>query len=108
MESERIATGMDEYVEREEIRRAYEKLTRSYVNGDPYIADWRFDEMIENLHASDVAPVAHGWWKYLRKQNIAVCTNCSFERDLDANFGDDVVLAQTAVQKWMELLTDGC
>lgn len=76
MESERMATGMDEYVEREEIRRAYEKLTRSYVNGDPYIADWRFDEMIENLHASDVAPVVHGRWKYLMKQNIAVCTEC--------------------------------
>lgn len=28
-----------------------------------------------------------GRWKYFHKQNIAVCTNCSFERDLDANFG---------------------
>lgn len=51
-----------EYIEREEIRGAYEKLTRSYVNDDPYIADWRFDEMIENLPASDVAPVRHGRW----------------------------------------------
>ena len=74
MESERMATGMDEYVEREEIRRAYEKLTRSYVNGDPYIADWRFDEMIENLHASDVAPVRHGRW--IDKGEYAVCTEC--------------------------------
>lgn len=65
---------MDEYVEREEIRRAYEKLTRSYVNGDPYIADWRFDEMIENLHASDVAPVRHGRW--IDKGEYAVCTEC--------------------------------
>ena len=48
---------MDEYIKREEIRRAYEKLTRSYVNGNPYIADWRFDEMIEKLPADDVAPV---------------------------------------------------
>ena len=53
---------MDEYIKREEIRRAYEKLTRSYVNGNPYIADWRFDEMIEKLPAADVAPVQHGWW----------------------------------------------
>lgn len=74
MESERMATGMDEYVEREEIRRAYEKLTRSYVNGDPYIADWRFDEMIENLHASDVAPVRHGRW--IDKGEYAVCMEC--------------------------------
>ena len=48
---------MDEYIKREEIRRAYEKLTRSYVNDNPYIADWRFDEMIEKLPADDVAPV---------------------------------------------------
>lgn len=53
---------MDEYIEREEIRRAYEKLTRSYVNGNPYIADWRFDEMIEELPDADVAPVRHAKW----------------------------------------------
>lgn len=53
---------MNEYIKREEIRRAYEKLTRSYVNGNPYIADWRFDEMIEKLPADDVAPVQHGRW----------------------------------------------
>lgn len=34
--------------------------------------------------------VVHGRWKYYHKQNIAVCTNCSFERDLDANFGKAV------------------
>ena len=49
--------GMAEYIEREEIRRAYEKLTRSYVNGDPYIAGWWFDEMIESLPAANVATV---------------------------------------------------
>ena len=35
----------------------------------------------------DVAPVRHGRWRYFHKQNIAVCTECSFERDLDTNFG---------------------
>ena len=34
--------------------------------------------------------VKHGRWKYYHKQNIAVCTNCSFERDLDVNFGKAV------------------
>ena len=34
-----------------------------------------------------VDPVVRGRWKYYHKKNIAVCTNCSFERDLDANFG---------------------
>lgn len=53
---------MAEYIEREKIRESYEKLTRSYVNGNPYIADWRFDEMIESLPASDVDPVRHGRW----------------------------------------------
>lgn len=53
---------MYEYIERKEIRMAYEKLTRSYVNGNPYIEDWRFDEMIEELPAADVTPVLHGRW----------------------------------------------
>lgn len=53
---------MYEYIERKAIHMAYEKLTRSYVNGNPYIADWRFDEMIEELPAADVAPVRHGRW----------------------------------------------
>lgn len=34
--------------------------------------------------------VKHGRWKYYHKQNIAVCTNCSFERNLDADFGKAV------------------
>ena len=38
----------------------------------------------------DAVEVVHGRWKYYHKQNIAVCTNCSFERDLDANFGKAV------------------
>ena len=69
-----MATGMDEYVEREKIRRAYEKLTRSYVNGDPYIADWRFDEMIESLPAADVALVRHGRWE--NKSGLYSCSEC--------------------------------
>ena len=67
---------MDEYIKREEIRRAYEKLTRSYVNGNPYIADWRFDEMIEKLPAIDVAPVRHGQWIYDKKAQRPYCSVC--------------------------------
>ena len=37
--------------------------------------------------AADVRPAVRGRWKYFRKQNKAVCTVCSFERDLDQNFG---------------------
>ena len=38
----------------------------------------------------DAVEVVHGRWKYYHKQNIAVCTNCSFERNLGANFGKAV------------------
>ena len=68
---------MDEYIEREEIRRAYEKLTRSYVNGDPYIADWRFDEMIESLPAADVSSVRHGRWLFVTAGQMTSAWCCS-------------------------------
>ena len=42
---------------------------------------------VEQTPAADVAPVRHAKWKYFHKQNKAVCTNCSFERDLDTDFG---------------------
>lgn len=44
-----------------------------------YLADY----LINN----GVTVQERGSWKYYHKQNKAVCTNCSFERDLDANFG---------------------
>ena len=52
------------------------------------------DQKIEGL-ADDVMYIIdngvtvqeRGNWKYYHKQNKAVCTNCSFKRDLDANFG---------------------
>lgn len=37
--------------------------------------------------AADVRPVVRGQWKCFHKQNKAVCTVCSFERDLYQNFG---------------------
>ena len=42
---------------------------------------------VDKIPAADVAPVRRGRWKYYHKQNKAVCTNCSFERDLSADFG---------------------
>lgn len=46
---------------------------------------------LETEPKSDVDLVKHGKWKYYHKQNKAVCTNCSFERDLDADFGRAIV-----------------
>lgn len=39
---------------------------------------------------SDVALVRYGMWKYYHKQRLAVCTECSFERKLDDDFGEAV------------------
>ena len=90
---------MDEYIKWEEIRRTYEKLARSYMHGEPYIADWKFDEMIEELPAADVVPVRHGQWNdwevfwkecsccRYRTQKINAreyffCPNCGAKMDL--------------------------
>jgi hypothetical protein len=45
---------------------------------------------IARFPTADVVEVKHGRWKYYHKQNIAVCTNCSFERKLDDDFGKAV------------------
>ena len=78
---------MDEYIKREEIRRAYEKLARSYMHGEPYIADWKFDEMIEELPISDVIPVRHGRWE----NGNPICPVCGGDKfkDLDADIWCD-------------------
>ena len=78
---------MDEYIKREEIRRAYEKLARSYMHGEPYIADWKFDEMIEELPAADVVPVRHGRWE----NGNPICPVCGGDKfkDLDADIWCD-------------------
>ena len=78
---------MDEYIKREEIRRAYEKLARSYMHGEPYIADWKFDEMIEELPISDVIPVRHGRWE----NGNPICPVCGGDKfkDLDSDIWCD-------------------
>ena len=80
---------MDEYIKREEL---YEK---AYWHGEHPTVDNLFPDGVDAIDikdvdaipAADVAPVRHGKWRYYHKQNIAVCTECSFERNLDANFG---------------------
>lgn len=78
---------MDEYIKREEIRRLYEKLARSYMHGEPYIADWKFDEMIEELPTADVAPMRHGQWE----NGNPICPVCGGDKfkDLDADIWCD-------------------
>ena len=47
-------------------------------------------QIVYAMRTVDAVEVVHGRWKYYHKQNKAVCTNCSFERDLDVNFGKAV------------------
>ena len=49
--------------------------------------DFHLNMFVTNLLAHGVTVQECGNWKYYHKQNKAVCTSCSFERDLDANFG---------------------
>lgn len=44
-------------------------------------------DIADYLISNGVTVQECGNWKYYHKQNKAVCTSCSFERDLDANFG---------------------
>ena len=45
------------------------------------------DRFADHLIANGVTVQECSNWKYYHKQNKAVCTSCSFERDLDDNFG---------------------
>ena len=45
------------------------------------------EQLLDEIPSEGVVLVVHGQWKYYHKQNKAVCTRCSFERDLDENFG---------------------
>ena len=69
------------------------------------------DQKIEGL-ADDVMYIIDngvtvqecGNWKYYHKQNKAVCTNCSFERDLDANFGKAIACPNCGARMDLEAL----
>ena len=71
----------------------------------------RCDQKIEGL-ADDVMYIIdngvtvqeRGNWKYYHKQNKAVCTNCSFERDLDANFGKAIACPNCGARMDLEAL----
>ena len=70
---------MAEYIERDSA------AAFAYNCGAVYVSNRLSDKTA--FPAADVAPVRHGRWRYFHKQNIAVCTECSFERNLDVNFG---------------------
>lgn len=69
---------MSEYIDREALRDALYTSDAITMEGI---------KLLNQFPVADVAPIVPAHWKYYKKQNIAVCTNCSFERDLDLNFG---------------------
>ena len=65
-----------------------EKLVKLMQNVRSRSSVWETNgDVADYLIAHGVTVQERGSWKYYHKQNKAVCTNCSFERDLDANFG---------------------
>lgn len=81
---------MTEYIRREAVmefpirRTNYDRKNGNehFINGIESVLEY-----VENLPSADVASVVHSKWKYYYKQNKAVCKHCSFERDLNENFG---------------------
>lgn len=66
--------------------------------------DCTFEQGADWLIAHGVTVQERGNWKYYHKQNKAVCTNCSFERDLDANFGKAIACPNCGARMDLEAL----
>lgn len=87
---------MDEYISRKAaiayIREQSEECQKAFeeFGGESGIYADAYNDLAEEFYsipAADVSPVVYGRWEYYHKQNKAVCTSCSFERNLDENFG---------------------
>ena len=74
---------------------AYNEIYNKFEAGNPSqdIMYGKYTSIVEtmidvrHMPTIDCEPVTHSKWKYYHKQNKAVCMACSFERDLDENFG---------------------
>ena len=76
---------MAEYIEREAMLYDIEEAMK--FRGLGFVFGSELKRYIKRQPAADVVEVVHSRWKCFRKQGIAVCLNCSFERKLDDNFG---------------------
>lgn len=76
---------MDEYIRKSKLKESIAPiLSDSWC---PAFVAATIEQYIDSEPAEVVEPVIRAKWKYYKKRNKAVCTNCSFERDLDDNFG---------------------
>lgn len=78
---------MAEYIELEEAVKTAMTLFKPVNTATQEVIESSLRSKFNSLPTADVVQVVHSRWKYFRKQGIAVCMNCSFERELDANFG---------------------
>lgn len=90
-----MASEKLDLIDRKELIKVAERKQFTIAdNTHPYkaimIQGMYFRGIVEDAPTVDAVPVVHARWKYYHKQNVAVCTNCSFERDLDTNFGKAV------------------
>lgn len=76
---------MSDYIERDKLLDEIEAAREN--GGMGAVVAGTLLRYIKRAEAANVRPAVRGRWKYFRKQNKAVCTVCSFERDLDQNFG---------------------
>ena len=60
-----------------------------YIDEEPdfYLNGRRETMCMAQAYLKEHFAEVSGKWKYYKKQGIAVCTNCSFERKLDDDFG---------------------
>ena len=70
-----------------DVREKLVELIKTSPRRDGCIA---IEDIADHLITNGVTVQECGNWKYYHKQNKAVCTSCSFERDLDANFGNAI------------------
>lgn len=80
---------MDEYINKQLAIEELENLRQQYEMRDDCdeLVARKCKEAVSALPAADVELVVLARWKFFNKQNKAVCTNCSWERDLDWNLG---------------------
>lgn len=64
-----------------------EALSRNSIVEKVYIGEKSVLDVVKEQPTIEAVEVVHSEWKYYRKKGIAVCKNCSFERNLDEDFG---------------------
>lgn len=102
---------MKEYIEREAVILALGDEPEVWYERDPVEIQERNDynyykHCIEAVPAADVVLVKHGRWKYYHKQNKAVCACCSFERDLDVDFGRAITCSNCGTLMGYEVISE--